>query len=163
MRNLANPRSFSFLHSDEIYRYFSSWREMLHCKKVLSSTSGIVETDLFMGKNIDEEQRLENSVKFVEKQLSPRFIKTHISLDLLPTIENSDCKVYLRWHIFENEYRLQNLEWKYRSTSKLAINIYGMYVRLTQTVILSCRLSTLREIPKTLLFPGTISKRKSKW
>ena len=40
-------------------------------------------------KNIDK-----YTVKFVQNQLSPRFIKSHLPLELLPTVINSDCKVF---------------------------------------------------------------------
>ncbi|XP_032680628.1 sulfotransferase 1C4-like isoform X2 [Odontomachus brunneus] len=76
-------------------------------------TTGIIEPELFAGKAVDEENRLENSVKFVEKQPSPRFIKTHVALDLLPKIVNSDCKIIyvarnpkdtvVSWYYFQKE------------------------------------------------------------
>ncbi|XP_036149357.1 sulfotransferase 4A1-like [Monomorium pharaonis] len=34
-----------------------------------------------------------NSVKFVQDQPSPRFIKSHLPLELLPTVVNSTCKI----------------------------------------------------------------------
>lgn len=35
------------------------------------------------------------SINYVRDQPSPRFIKSHLPLELLPTVVNSDCKVCL--------------------------------------------------------------------
>lgn len=36
-----------------------------------------------------------DSINYVQEQSSPRFIKSHLPLELLPTVVNSDCKVRL--------------------------------------------------------------------
>lgn len=41
------------------------------------------------------------TIKFVQNQLSPRFIKSHMPFNLLPTVVNSDCKVFTtKYYIF---------------------------------------------------------------
>ncbi|EFN88432.1 sulfotransferase 4A1 [Harpegnathos saltator] len=53
----------------------------------------IIENKEDARKIINNEKRAENSINFVREQLSPRFIKTHLALELLPKIVNSDCKI----------------------------------------------------------------------
>ncbi|XP_011705640.1 PREDICTED: sulfotransferase 4A1-like [Wasmannia auropunctata] len=36
---------------------------------------------------------IKSDLEFVQNQTSPRFIKTHLPFDLLPTVKNSDCKI----------------------------------------------------------------------
>ncbi|XP_067213356.1 sulfotransferase 4A1-like [Linepithema humile] len=40
-----------------------------------------------------ERNHAEGSINYVQDQPSPRFIKSHLPLELLPTVVNSDCKI----------------------------------------------------------------------
>ncbi|CAL1689351.1 unnamed protein product [Lasius platythorax] len=54
----------------------------------------IIEDDVFANDTPDEQKISKYSVEFVQNQPSPRFIKSHFSLDLLPTVANNDdCKI----------------------------------------------------------------------
>ncbi|XP_011883398.1 PREDICTED: sulfotransferase family cytosolic 1B member 1-like [Vollenhovia emeryi] len=57
----------------------------------------------------------EYSIEFVQSQPSPRFIKSHLPLELLPTVVNSTCKIiYVARNprdVVVSWYLLENLEW----------------------------------------------------
>ncbi|KAM0725184.1 Sulfotransferase 1C4 [Formica fusca] len=75
----------------------------------------IVEDDVFASDTPDEQKISKYSVEFVQNQPSPRFIKSHFALDLLPTVINNNCKiiyvarnprdVVVSWYYFQKDIK----------------------------------------------------------
>ncbi|XP_011684337.1 PREDICTED: sulfotransferase 1C4-like [Wasmannia auropunctata] len=71
----------------------------------------IFSTTVSNGQNMDK-----YTVEFVQNQPSPRFIKSHIPIDLLPTVINSGCKivyvarnprdVVVSWYNFQKDIKI---------------------------------------------------------
>ncbi|KMQ97259.1 sulfotransferase 1c4 [Lasius niger] len=77
-----------------IITYPRSENTLLWTKISSSSLGLIIEDDVFANDTPDEQKISKYSVEFVQNQPSPRFIKSHFSLDLLPTVANNDdCKI----------------------------------------------------------------------
>jgi len=89
-----------------------------------------VEIKNFSGR-IDLEK---NSIKFVRDEPSPRFIKSHMPLELLPTVVNSTCKVCLqsnksniylyRHYIYKNEKKNISFEKKIKKIHNSFFKIF---------------------------------------
>lgn len=88
---------FPFIWSKEITQsksFIFKLENTLLQKRLLSFSLGlIVEDDVFASDTPDEQKISKYSVDFVQNQPSPRFIKSHFPLDLLPTVIKNNCKV----------------------------------------------------------------------
>ncbi|XP_014481470.1 PREDICTED: sulfotransferase 1 family member D1-like isoform X2 [Dinoponera quadriceps] len=75
--------------------------------------SVIIEDEALEKTPMKNEQKMNDSVKFVQERPSPRFIKSHMPFELLPKVVNSDCKiiyvarnpkdVVVSWYYFQKE------------------------------------------------------------
>ncbi|XP_072747004.1 sulfotransferase 1B1-like [Anoplolepis gracilipes] len=78
---------------------------------------GLILEDDVLANDTPEEQKISKySIEFVQNQPSPRFIKSHFPLDLLPTVVNNDCKIIyvarnvksvaVSWYYFQKDLKL---------------------------------------------------------
>ncbi|XP_039312928.1 sulfotransferase 4A1 [Solenopsis invicta] len=91
---ITHPRSGTTMMQELVWLVANEMNFDEANRRSLTERFPFLEIGVMIDRNVPDRINVEkNSVDFVREQPSPRFIKSHMPFELLPTVVNSTCKV----------------------------------------------------------------------